>query len=101
MLIIVGRAHHSQWFVLFVIIISHNKTVLHISPPSTHTYTHSTIHVSTQDNVTADQVAEVKGHHAVCEELRKHMHGDRRPLNKVSPTYVLLVLLSNQIFELK
>jgi len=94
-LIIVGRAHHSRWFVLFGIIISHNKTVLHISPPSTHTYTHSTIH-TTQDDVTADQVAEVKGYHAVCEELRKHMHGDHRPLNKVSPTCVLLVLLSNQ-----
>ena len=39
--------------------------------------------------MTADQVAEVKGHHAVCEELRKHMHGDRRPLSKVSPVCVL------------
>ena len=39
--------------------------------------------------MTADQVAEVKGHHAVCEELRKHMHGDHRPLSKVSPTCVL------------
>ena len=65
----------------------------------THTYTHSTIHLSTQDGVTADQVAEVKGHHAVCEELRKHMHGDRRPLSKVSPTCVLLDVA--QIFELK
>ena len=46
--------------------------------------------MSTQDGVTADQVAEVKGHHAVCEELRKHMHGDRRPLSKVSPTSALL-----------
>ena len=76
------------------IIICHNylKLVLSVSPPSTHmhTYTHSTIHVSTQDGVTADQVAEVKGHHAVCEELRKHMHGDHRPLSKVSPTCVLL-----------
>ena len=55
--------------------------------------------MSTQDGVTADQVAEVKGHHAVCEELRKHMHGDRRPLSKVSPTCVLLDVA--QIFELK
>ena len=45
--------------------------------------------MSTQDGVTADQVAEVQGHHAVCEELRKHMHGDRRPLSKVSPGCVL------------
>ena len=49
----------------------------------------STIHMSTQDGVTADQVAEVEGHHAVCEELRKHMHGDHRPLSKVSSTCVL------------
>ena len=39
--------------------------------------------------MTADEVAEVEGHYAVCEELRKHMHGDRRPLSKVSPTCVL------------
>jgi len=44
----------------------------------------------TQDGVTADQVAEVQGHHAVCEELRKHMHGGHRPLSKVSPTCALL-----------
>ena len=81
MLTTVWRAH---------IIICHNylKLVLPVSPPSTHI--HSTIHMSTQDGVTADQVAEVKGHHAVCEELRKHMHGDRRPLSKVSPTCIVL-----------
>ena len=56
--------------------------------PHTYTYTHSTIHMSTQDGVTADQVAEVQGHHAVCEELRKHIHGDRRPLSKVRFGYV-------------
>ena len=39
----------------------------------------------TQDGVTADVVAEVQGHHEVCEELRKHMRGGRRPLSKVSP----------------
>ena len=33
--------------------------------------------------MTADEVAEVHGHHTVCEELRKHMHGDHRPLSKV------------------
>ena len=33
--------------------------------------------------MTADEVAEVHGHHKVCEELRKHMHGDHRPLSKV------------------
>ena len=33
--------------------------------------------------MTADEVAEAHGHHTVCEELRKHMHGDHRPLNKV------------------
>ena len=33
--------------------------------------------------MTADEVAEVHGHHAVCEELRKHIHGDHRPLSKV------------------
>ena len=33
--------------------------------------------------MTADEVAKVHGHHAVCEELRKHMHGDHRPLSKV------------------
>ena len=49
----------------------------------THTHTHTQPYMSTQDGVTADQVAEVLGHHAVCEELRKHMHGDRRPLSKV------------------
>ena len=38
-----------------------------------------------QDGVTADEVAEVHGHHEVCEELRKHMHGGSRPLSKVSP----------------
>lgn len=36
-----------------------------------------------QDGVTADEVAEVHGYHAVGEELRKHMHGDCRPLSKV------------------
>ena len=40
----------------------------------------------TQDSVTADEVAEVNGHHAVCEELRKHMHDGRRSLSKVSLT---------------
>ena len=40
--------------------------------------------MSTQDGVTADQVTEVQRHHAVCEELRKHMHGGHRPLSKVS-----------------
>ena len=39
----------------------------------------------TQDGVTADEVAEVQGRHEVCEELRKHMRGGRRPLSKVSP----------------
>ena len=33
--------------------------------------------------MTADEVAEAHGHHTVCEELRKHMHGDHRPLSKV------------------
>ena len=33
--------------------------------------------------MTADEVAEVHGHHTVCEELRKLMHGDHRPLSKV------------------
>ena len=42
------------------------------------------IHIhNIQDGVTADEVAKVHGHHAVCEELRKHMHGDHRPLSKV------------------
>ena len=60
--------------------------------PHTYTCTHSTIPYTlpTQDGVTGDQVAEVKGHHAVCEELRKHMHGGHRPLSKVSPTCALL-----------
>ena len=42
--------------------------------PHTYTCTHSTIPYTlpTQDGVTGAQVAEVKGHHAVCEELRKH-----------------------------
>ena len=38
----------------------------------------------TQDGVTADEVAEVHDHYEVCEELRKHMRGGRRPLSKVS-----------------
>ena len=38
-----------------------------------------------QDGVTADEVAEVHGHHEVCEEMRKHMRGGHRPLSKVSP----------------
>ena len=33
--------------------------------------------------MTADEVAEVHGHHTVCEELRRHMHGDHKPLSKV------------------
>ena len=36
--------------------------------------------------MTAEEVAEVHGYHAVGEELRKHMHGDRRPLSKVRST---------------
>ena len=39
--------------------------------------------------MTADEVAEVHGYHAVGEELRKHMHGDRRPLSKVRSTGTL------------
>ena len=81
----------SEWFVSFGTMISKLR-MSYISPllPHTYTCTHSTIHMPTQDGVTADQVAELQGHHAVCEELRKHMHGGRRPLNKVSPTCALL-----------
>ena len=50
-----------------------------------HTHTHTHVSMPTQDGVTADEVAEVQGHHEVCEELRKHMRGGRRPLSKVSP----------------
>ena len=47
---------------------------------------HPHIHKRTiQDGVTADEVAEVHGHQAVCDELRKNVHADRRPLSKVSP----------------
>ena len=35
--------------------------------------------------MTADEVAEVHGHQAVCDELRKNVHADRRPLSEVSP----------------
>jgi len=35
--------------------------------------------------VTADEVAEVLGHQAVRDELRKHIHIGRRPLSNVSP----------------
>ena len=59
---------------------THTRTHAHMRT-HTHIHTHTT-----QDGVTADEVAEVNGHHAVCEELRKHMHGDPRPLNKVSLT---------------
>ena len=34
--------------------------------------------------MTADQVAEAEGNPEVCEELRKHIHGGRKPLSKVS-----------------
>ena len=37
-----------------------------------------------QDGATAYEVAEAHGHQKVCEELRKHMQGGRRPLSKVS-----------------
>ena len=44
-----------------------------------------TMHIRTiQDGVTADEVAEVHGHQAVCDELRKNVHADHRPLSKVS-----------------
>ena len=36
-----------------------------------------------QDGVTADEVAEVHGHQAVCDELRKNVRADRRPLSQV------------------
>ena len=35
--------------------------------------------------MTADEVAEVHGHQAVCDELRKHIHVGRRRLSNVSP----------------
>ena len=35
--------------------------------------------------MTADEVAEVHGHQAVCDELRKHIHVGRRTLSNVSP----------------
>ena len=35
--------------------------------------------------MTADEVAEVHGHQAVCDELRKYIHVGRRPLSNVSP----------------
>jgi len=49
-------------------------------------YTHTPTHTWTiQDGVTADEVAEVLGHQAVRDELRKHIHIGRRPLSNVSP----------------
>ena len=46
---------------------------------------HPHTHIRTiQDGVTADEVAEIHGHQAVCDELRKQVHADRRPLSKVS-----------------
>ena len=65
---------------------THTHTHVHMHTCArTHAHAHTHTH-TTQDGVTADEVAEVNGHHAVCEELRKHMHGDPRPLNKVSRT---------------
>jgi len=37
-----------------------------------------------QDGVTADEVAEVHGHQAVSDELKKHTPVGRRPLSEVS-----------------
>ena len=49
------------------------------------TLTYRCTHTRTiQDGVTADEVAEVHGHQAVCDELRKNVRADRRPLSKVS-----------------
>ena len=38
---------------------------------------------SIQDGVTADEVAEVHGHQAVCDELRKNAPVGRKPLSQV------------------
>ena len=57
---------------------THTHTHTHIAHARLHTHTR-------QDGVTADEVAEVHGHHEVCEELRKRMRGGHRPLSKVSP----------------
>ena len=40
-------------------------------------------HTSIQDGVTADEVAEVHGHQAVCDELRKNALVGRKPLSQV------------------
>ena len=40
-------------------------------------------HTSIQDGVTADDVAEVHGHQAVCDELRKNAPVGRKPLGQV------------------
>lgn len=49
-----------------------------------------------QDGATAYEVAEAHGHQKVCEELRKDMHGSRRPLSEVS-IYVGICCLVHQI----